>query len=239
MHRFAVILSHNRIDLLAQCVAAIGPQVDMVIVIDNASDPPVRDRGHLQAYLGPGAWPDPDEFALAIVYVPDQPPNLSRLWNIGIDRAMEIREASQDPFEPQPRIAVLCDDALPPAGWFAAVVAGMEATGAVVGASSGGGVGAPVVKTAPDRDLMGRMPGHAWILDPASPVRPDETFAWWWGDTDLDWQARVAGGMVMVGGYPVPNRQPDFWPTKRPDLFGQIGLDGDAFAAKHGSRPWL
>ncbi len=36
----AVILTHNRPELLAACVGAIRGQVDTVLVVDNASAPP-------------------------------------------------------------------------------------------------------------------------------------------------------------------------------------------------------
>ena len=235
MHRFAVVLTHDRPVHLAQCVAAIGPQVDLVIVIDNASSPPVGDRDRIRAYVDPAAWPDPDEFALAVIQVPDQPPNLSRFWNLGIAKALEIFESGGEAFE-HPYVAVLCDDALPPPGWFAAVTAAMAQTGAVIGAGSHGGIGEHVVKMAPDSDLSRRMPGHAWIIDPVSPVRADERFAYWWGDTDIDWQARAAGGMVMVGGYPVINQVPDGWTGH---MAAQVALDSQAFLDKHGWKPWL
>ena len=236
MYRFAIITAHNRPALLAQCVASIAPQVDMVIILDNASEPPVGDRDTIRAYVDPSTWDDESGWALAVLPIPDQPPNLSRFWRIGIDRALEIREACADPFEQAARIAVLCDDALVPPGWFAAVTAAMAETGAVVGSSCGAGVGAPVLKTEPDSDLSRRMPGWAWILDPASPVRPDERFGYWWGDTDLDWQARKAGGMVSVGGYPVTNQVPDGWTNR---MAAQIALDSQAFVDKWGWKPWL
>lgn len=220
MNRFAIILAHNRPELLLQVVAAIGPQVEMVIVIDNASDPPIQLEAGQQ-------WRN------VVVPVPDQPPNLARFWNLGITLALEMSTPGEQPY-----IAVLCDDAVVPAGWFAAVTEAMANTGAVVGCGSGAPLGHATLKTAPDSDLMGRMTGHAWILDPVSPVRPDESMMLWWCDTDIDWQARAAGGMVSVGGYPVPNILPNGFMATHPELVPQTGQDGLAFAAKHGGKPW-
>ena len=232
MNRFAVILTHNRPELLDQCVAAIGPQVDMVIVVDNASDPPVKledvtcdgiDAGH----------PDGDvHWRTTLITVPDQPPNLSKLWRTGIDAAIELGAA---------HIAVLCDDAIAPPGWFDAVAAAMIETGSVVGCSDPFGhlpPGQTRVKREPDSAIMERMPGWAWVLDPVSPVRPDGALHWWFGDTDIDWQARKAGGMVMVGGFPVPNLRPNDFTNSVPGLATRAGLDGEAFVIKHGWRPW-
>jgi hypothetical protein len=192
-------------------------------VVDNASDPPAQVEAT-------------DTWDVILVKVPEQPPNISRMWNIGIDIALKVAEPGPT------RIAVICDDTVIPAGWFDAVVAAMAETGAVVGCSDPFGYmppGTMRLKTEPDRAIMERMPGPAWILDPASPVRPDETLPFWWGDTDVDWTARKNGGMVMVGGYPVPNLRPNEAVVTRPELAEQAGRDGARFAQKWNcDRPW-
>jgi glycosyltransferase involved in cell wall biosynthesis len=211
----AVILTHNRPELLAQTVGAVAPQVDRVIVIDNASDPPVD----LAGLIGLPA-------ALLLIPVPDQPPNLAALWQRGIDTAERLGERY---------VAFLCDDAPPPEGWFAAVVAGMESTGAVIGCSGGSQIW---VKTEPDSDIMRRMPGHAFVLDLNSGVRPDQSMHWWWCDTDLDFQGRKAGGMVTVEGFYVHNVHPNEFTASRPWAGERIHHDSMAFDAKWGFRPW-
>jgi hypothetical protein len=231
VNRFAVILTHNRPELLRQTWQAIGSQVDMVIIIDNASDPPVD----FEEYHG-------DPWLTAVIAIPDQPPNLAYLWNVGIAQSTLMYGAQRD-FETAGslHIAFLCDDAPPPAGWFEAVTAAMAETGAVVGCSDPWNsmpAGTCRLKTDHGGGLGERMPGHAWILDPVSTVRPDETMRWWWCDTDIDWQARQAGGMVMVGGFPVHNVHPNDFTTRRPELGQQAGEDGLTFVAKWGSRPW-
>lgn len=232
MDRFAVILAHNRPDELAQTVKAIGPQVDMVIVIDNASDPPIREVD----LIVPGVI---HSWTTALLPIPDQPPNLSALWNEGIEAALRVYEAGAR-FHPA-RIAVLCDDAPPPEGWFDAVCRAMDESGAVVGCSAPPGFGFSEpwrLKRQHDQDLMGRMPGWAWILDPASPVRADERFHWWFGDTAIDWDARLAGGMVMIGDHQVPNIHPNDFTASKPELAARVALDAQNFVDKYGSRPW-
>jgi hypothetical protein len=231
-NRYAVILTHNRPELLRQTWEAIGPQVDMVIIIDNASDPPVN----FEDYHG-------ETWRTAVVAIPDQPPNLANLWNRGISQTMLMYATQRGPIGEtlSPYIAFLCDDAPPPAGWFEAVTAAMAETGAVVGCSDPWNsmpAGTCRLKTDHSGGLGERMPGHAWILDPISPIRADETMRWWWCDTDIDWQARLAGGMVMVGGFPVHNIHPNDFTTRRPELGQQAGEDGLTFAAKWGGRPW-
>ena len=226
--RYAIILTHNRPELLRECVEAIGPQVDHVIVIDNASSPPVSisNLPNGQARL----------FAL---YVPDQPPNLSRLWNLGLNKVEFIRDIHRLSREDPWYVAFLCDDAIAPPGWYDAVTAAMRETGATAGCSNPWGTEHPPrVKTAPDGDIAGRMPGWAFVLDGSKGIRADERLQWWWNDTMLDFDARRCGGMVMIGGYLVPNREPNHYTNTKPELGEQAGRDGEMFAQIHGSRPW-
>jgi len=227
MNRACIVLTHNRPDLLRECVAAIGPQVDVVLVIDNASQPAVTLE-----VLAPGF---DDQHWVVLMAVPDQPPNLARLWNLGIDALTQLRGAEPGPWW----IAFLCDDAIVPEGWFQAVVDGMTQTGAAAGCSNPWGTQhPPQLKTAPDNDLMGRMVGWAFILDATKGLRADERLRWWFQDTMIDWAARAAGGSVMVGGFPVPNRLPNDFTCNVPGLGEQAARDGEMFAQIHGSRPW-
>jgi glycosyltransferase involved in cell wall biosynthesis len=227
MNQYAIILTHNRPELLRDCIAAIGPQIERIVVIDNASEPPVR-----------AADLPMDGLFGCILGIPTQPPNLAALWNRGLDTIYGWHRYGSDPDGPC-WIAVLCDDAIVPGGWFAAVTDAMAQTGAAAGCSNPWGTEhEPRLKTTPDSDLMGRMPGWAFILDGSKGLRADESMHWWWCDTDLDWQARAAGGMVMIGGFPVPNRLPNDFLTTVPGLNEQAGRDGEAFAAKWSWRPW-
>jgi hypothetical protein len=213
--RVAMITTHNRPELLQQCVEAIKPQVDSVLVLDNASLPPAD-------------LPDVD-----ILYIPDQPPHLARFWNTGfeiIEQTLQTRDWYA---------AVLCDDAIAPEGWVEAVIVGMQETGAAIGCSNPWGLPHdPVLKTQPDHDIRGRMIGWAFVLDGSRDVRPDETMRWWYFDTDLDFQARANGGFVMVGGFPVPNIHPGQYTNEREELGAQTSKDREAFASKYGWVPW-
>lgn len=241
MHRFAVILTHNRPELLRQTWAAIGPQVDVVIIIDNASEPAICADDFASATTG-GTW------LTAVATETTQPPNLSQMWLDGIEMAKRMWELNQldddDSTAPRPYVAVLCDDAPPPGGWFEAVTAAMaarraEGSDCVIGCSAPQGyefAGPPRVKTARDSDLGGRMPGWAWIVDPTYPVRPDPRFAYWWGDTDVDIAARDAGGMLTIGSHAVPNLVPNGWTGR---MVEQIAVDSQRFVDKYGGwRPW-
>jgi glycosyltransferase involved in cell wall biosynthesis len=216
--RGALILAHGRQELLDQTIAAIKPQVDTVMVIDNASDP------KLTVPKGVGS-----------MYLPEQPPVLSRFWNIGLEWFVRWY-ASQDRCQDYD-VAVMCDDAIAPPGWFAAVVEAMRETGAVAGSSSPWSQ-PRIMKYDMDGDIRNRMCSWAFIVDGASKVRADESMSWWWFDSDFDIALRRNGGTVLIGTHPVPNQQPNYYTVMKPELGEQAGRDRATFVMKHGTAPW-
>lgn len=228
--KFAVVLTHNRLELLNNCVTAISNQVDTVIIIDNASDPPVTPEGLPTLPTG----------KVILEHVPDQPPNLARFWNIGLDIVKRMTTYAMIASEVKRcHVAFLCDDAPVPEGWFAAVSGAMVETGAAAGCSLAHVTkGDRYVKSSADGDLYGRMAGHAFVLDAGKGIRADESMAWWFQDTDIDWQARLRGGMVVVGGFGVPNVRYCEYSNLKPELNEQAGRDGVTFGAKWGKIPW-
>jgi glycosyltransferase involved in cell wall biosynthesis len=214
--RAAIIVTHNRPQLLAQCIAAIQPQVDEVLVIDNFSNP--------KATVPAG---------VTLHYIPDQPPNLARLWNHGLDFWEKL--LSDRPHD----VAILCDDAIVPTGWFSAVTQAMRETGTTAGSTNPWGTPhEPHVKRLPDRDIGQRMCSWAFVVDNTVGVRADESMHWWWFDTDFDIQCRLNGGTVLVGGWPVPNLEMGHYTATKPELGAQAGRDRQTFAAKYGGTPW-
>ena len=244
VNRFAVIITHNRPELLAQCVAAIAPQVDAVIVLDNASDPPVTHNQIANAVRTVPAS-STRGCRMLVINEPTQPPDLPLLWRMGLGMARALYLGDHDSRGGEPRdqayhVAMLCDDAIVPTGWFSVVAAEMTRTGATAGCTDPfNRANYSVLKTAPDNDIMGRMPGHAYMLN-ASPPEPDSSMRWWWCDTDMDFQARKMAGMVMVGSdrLGVQNERPNEYTNAKPELAEQAGRDAAAFVAKWGFRPW-
>jgi len=224
-HRYAVIPTHNRPVQLAACITCLAWQVGTVIVVDNASDPPVDSYRLVMA--------DPAA-RLVILTDGEQPPNLSRLWNVGLDHAAKLaQEAGYAEWD----VAVLNDDATVPAGWWDAVSAAMRAGPAVVGCSdSHGRLKAPVLKTTPDRDLMGRMTPHAFVTRGEAGLRSDESMRWWWFDSDWDIRARLGGGVLIIPGYATVNTCANS--TTVGVLADQAGRDRARFAEIWGSNPW-
>lgn len=214
--RGAFIVAHNRQELLDETIAAIQPQVDTVMVLDNASNP------KLVVPEGVGT-----------MYVPEQPPNLAKFWNMGLDFfAYWFRNHPYD-------VALLCDDAVVPEGWFSAVTAAMRETKTTAGSTNPWGrPHFPLVKREMDSDISNRMCSWAFIVDGSSKVRADESIHWWWFDTDFDIACRRDCGTVLIGTHPVPNLQPNHYTNLKPELSEQAGRDRETFAAKHGCVPW-
>lgn len=219
--RHAVVLTHNRPEMLGACVTAIARQSDTVVVVDNASDPPVRgDRWQPNVY---------------VVSDPVQPPNLARMWNAQLDR---IADAETWPDRPDATwdVALLCDDVVAPDDWFDRIAGQMRLHGASAASThSYVPVDAPYMLRALTNGAD-RMCPWAFVLRGEQRLRADESLAWWYCDTDLDWQARRLDGTLIAAGPIARNGAVGDWTARRPDLFAQSRRDGDTFHAKWG-RP--
>jgi glycosyltransferase involved in cell wall biosynthesis len=217
MLRVAVIPTYNRPDIAKDCIASVYPQVDLVFAIDNGDKEPM---------------PDDTENAYKHWYVipyGEQPGNLSRAWNLGI----EVADAEAGGHETWD-IIVLNDDAIIPEGWVEAVSHAMREHGAAAGCS---GLHDVILRQPGPVNLSMRMQGWAFMLRGEAKLRADEQFEWWYGDSDLDWQARQAGGMSMIRGYPTQNRFAD--QSTHGIRQVQAAADGARFLEKWGGlRAW-
>ena len=238
--RIAVVATHNRPAELARLLDAIAPQCDAVFVVDNASTPPVQlswDR-FSAGREDPGA---PGTFRRCRVHVTrdeEQPPNLSRLWNVGIDAARDyVRGGDITAWD----VAILNDDAVPPPGWWDAVSTAMREHGAMAGSSCPfDSIPAGTVRLHfgdVPASVTTRLAGWAMLLRGEwAGARFDERLRWWCGDDDLSLRARVAGGIVHVGGVPVLNTCENQSTTGV--LAEQTAKDMQTFVDIHGRRPW-
>jgi hypothetical protein len=207
MNRFAVIPTYGR-ECLHDCIEAIRPQVDHIFLIGHNFEPDIL----------------PDDCTLIPYNV--EVPNISTMWNLGIDAAHELNN-----FHPS-LVAVLNDDAIVGPDWFFRVEKGILENRAVLGCMSE--VDRLYLQTEHSNHLP-RLSGFAFIINAAFGIRLDEQFQWWWGDTDLDWQARRAGGLVVVPGE-IDHRFPNGTTT---GILAEIaGQDRERFIAKWGSAPW-
>ena len=207
--RLAVIPTTGR-GVLWDCLDAIRPQVDHVILIAHRCAPNVGGSVSVIDYLS-------------------KVPNISLMWNLGLIEAERRTKGSFD-------VAVLNDDAIVPSSWFYEVTAAMHEVGAVAGSRDQSGVlrGTQTYLTAGPIGLENRLTGYAFILDGDARLRLDEQFQWWYGDDDLDWRAREAGGVVKVPGEPVVHRYPNG--TTHGELEKIAGEDRERFKKKWGGK---
>lgn len=229
--RYAIIPTHNRPIDLASLVQSLGKQCDQIIVIDNASPKPVSEVA-LNSLTGVQA-------RVTVVRDDEQPPNLSRLWNIGLELVADLSEVFDDT---EWDVAILNDDTVLPHGWFDYVSWGLRranhayAPAVCCGALAPGAVGEAMLKREPDRDLMTRMTPHAFVTRGELGLRADEQLRWWWQDTDFDWRARQAGGVLILPGYVAVNSKANS--TTFGALAEQAGRDRETFRQKWGNNPW-
>lgn len=219
---FVVIPTHNRLWELKQCVTALYSQVEWIKIVDNASDPMVADEGAFR------------DKKIVIDYIPDQPPNLSRLWNIGIDWAARVAEVTG---KVEWNTVILNDDAEVSPGWVQALSNAMRETGTMAACHAPfGGRSRYVWGPGTVPGVATRLTGWAFMLRGEAGLRADEQFQWLCGDDDLSFQAREAGGIVQVPGYPALNRYPD---QSTRGILAEIGSqDMQRFVDKYGVRPW-
>lgn len=223
--KYAVIPTKDRPDQLWACINSIEAQVDEVIIVDNASDPPVES--------GPVGLSAAHNPRLNIFPDPEQPPNLSRLWNRGLGIAATF--AQDDDFE-RWYVAILNDDALPPPGWMDAMVQALEETDAVAACSHPFGGGYQLFSSNEQPSVGTRVTGWAFVLKQPG-LDFDERFRWWCQDDDVSMRARQSGGLVYVSGYPVPNTLANT--STNGVLAEQAGRDVQAFVDKWGVHPFL
>lgn len=225
--RYAVVPTHNRPDELRKLVTQLSRQCDGVVIVDNASTPQVNAR----------ALYDASDWNLNITVIRDaeQPPNLSRLWNVGLNAVKITMDLiGEDIYD----VAIFNDDAVLPDDWWNHVSRNMRFSSAAAACRPVNShvLGGPVMKTEPDGDIGRRLCGWAFMMRGELGLRVDERFRWWWGDTDLDWQARKAGGMLLVPGDPVGNTHEN--QSTVGALAEQAGQDRQTFIEKWGWAPW-
>jgi glycosyltransferase involved in cell wall biosynthesis len=223
----AVVVTHNRPDDLRDCVAALAPQVHHVTVIDNASDPPVSMFDGVDV----------------IGWDPQQPPNLSFLWNRGIDYA---RGAALGNRATRWDTLVVNDDFVAGPGFVPGLQGPLRGTHAVLASpyvfdgTSGHMTGRVDVyeQQGTLTNAGTRMAGFAWMIKGESGLRVDESIRWWYGDDDIAQQACGAGGRIVVHGLTWEHRHPDEGTTAHPELAEQAGRDRVTFVDKWGFQPW-
>lgn len=224
--RYAIIPTRDRPAELAALVTELHRQGAAVVVVDNGSVPPASppvDHTH-----------EPLPNAPTVIVDHQQPPNLSRFWNLAFE---EIEAQARLRGLTEWDVGVFNDDTVIPAGWFDAVSTALRSSSAAAASSDPyGTMKTPLLKTQPDHDVMTRMCPWAFVVRGELRLRADEDLQWWWQDSDLDLRARAMGGVAIVPGYPTKNLHANT--TTVGVLAEQAGRDREAFVAKHGWAPW-
>lgn len=227
---YVVIPTRNRHDMLKNCIHSISPvgdehkdNVQDIIVVDNLSDPPIP-----QTLVGPN---------IHITPCYEDPPNISKLWNIGIDMA---RSWANHRMQPEFNIAILNSDVICPEGWIAGMSDGLRKYNATLAyPDQHGNPSAPIKHVvAGPISLYERITGFAFMLRGETSIRLNEDLAWWYGDDDLDWRCRELGGAVLLPGLVVEHLDPNGSTNRRPELMEQAGRDRETFQKIWGTTPW-
>lgn len=210
--RVAVIPTNLRA-CFPDALAAIGPQVDKVIVVQNDGDPILGDD------------------KVTVVLDPRKPQNISRWWNQGLSWAQRYAvERGATAWD----VAILNDDVIVPPDWFDRLSETLRRTKVAV--ISYGDVYMPVLHSRPGPiSLHSRPQGFAWMTAGEKRLKVDEDFQWWAGDDDTwQWAIKNDGAMVIPGkvNHLYPNGQ------MTPERHAQAAKDMEHFVAKHGFRPW-
>jgi glycosyltransferase involved in cell wall biosynthesis len=236
---YAVIPTHNRHADLAELLGTIPADVD-VLVIDNASDrdaaienSAVTDRRFIAGHNTEYRWDD------------EQPPNLSRLWNIGLDWA-HTRDHNAVGCagigDGNYAVAILNDDVVLPPRLLHHLADELTYHDVDIAFPGSVGLQCYVNKGDPFPGVGLRLTGWCFIVRGSSGLRADESLRWWCGDDGLQAQAVENGrGTVAVMLNPdmaesLRHKHPDESTTGV--LREQTEKDMATFVAKWGRRPW-
>jgi hypothetical protein len=187
--RFAVVPTHNRPQRLLALVSSLSRQCDHVVVLDNACEPPV-DAALLRVAAG-----DAD---VTVLRDEEQPPNLSRFWNVMFDHCAAHAETLDAKAWD---VGVFNDDAIVPAGWFdvcSTVLRGHET--AAVAHTGTSPVHRHELITEFPYPREKRMCPWAFLVKGELGLRADEELRWFYGDDDFCRAAIDAGGVLAAPG---------------------------------------
>jgi len=216
--RFLIFPTRNRLKWVGPLIEWMSPQCDAILILDNGSDPSIDTL--MDSQPAPAC-------PVHVIVDDEQPPNIARFFNLLFDLAEKLGGEAWD-------VAVVNDDTLIPAGWLEIVCTALRAHPTAVAAHTGG-----LLTTIKTQYLMReltndgqRMCPHAFVIRGEVGLRADESLRWWYQDTDLDWQARQAGGVLSVPGPRASNGLAG--ESTKGELLEQSKRDEATFIAKWG-----
>lgn len=222
---YVVIPTRDRHQMLANCIDSLRDGEDgwlqEVVVIDNMSSPKINIE---------------DPF-VRIMRCNEDPPNISKLWNIGIDI---VRSWAQWRAQSEFNIAIINSDVVCPPGWLFGMDAGLRTYNAALAYPDQHGIQTAPIKhvAAAPISLYERITGFAFMLRGETSIRLNEDLKWWYGDDDLDWRCRELGGSVLLPNLAVEHLDPNGSTNRDPRLSIQAGLDRETFRNIWRTTPW-
>lgn len=212
---WTVVTTHNRHGMLAALLTDLDPA--RTVIVDHASTPNVIADVNK-------------------VIRCDCPPNISHLWNLGLDYVTSQVHGSEV------FVAVVNDDLRIPPFTLPGLADGLDDTGATIAFPDVHKLLRPGqtdvrMKSGPV-NLFTRMTGFCFMLRGSVGLRADEDFVWWYGDDDLEWRAAEQGGVARVGGLTVHHLSPNESVDTDVGLAEQTVSDRATFVAKWGIPPW-
>ena len=216
VNNWVVVTTHNRHAMLDDLLSDLPRE--RTVIVDHRSDPPIEHS------------------SVAHVIRCDCDPNISHLWNLGINWVASANRPVEF------TVTVINDDLRIPPGTLDTLATALELTRAeiafpdVPGFLKGGQFAVRQGDPGP-HNLFHRMTGYAFTLAGDTALRADESLVWWYGDDDLEWRAESSRGTVRVGGATVQHLSPN-GSMADPALAAQAIKDRDTFVAKWGHPPW-
>lgn len=183
---YAVVPSNGR-KFLQACLSSLLSQVDKIILVRNAEfQPPRHPR------------------IMVVDWLSDKKLPIHEWWNAGLDTAEKLAGG-------KPHDVLVCnDDAWVPLGVPQRLSVLMRETSALIASAPHPGT--------PHRGFLQGRPADSHVLNICgwcfmvrgeSGLRADTRFSWWYGDTDLEWRARLAGGVLLAEDCAAANFLPD------------------------------
>jgi hypothetical protein len=162
--RFAVIPTHDRPELFHRAFNAIVPQVDSVIIVAHQDPEYLRSPSRYADYVN----------SYVVPYDKAQP-NISEMWNLGLDEAKRLSEGKHH------LVGILNDDTEVPENWFDHLEHAIVRDHTVLASGKR--------EATPGK----RLCGYAFVVV-GSTIRADPTWAWWVSEDHFAREANLKHG---------------------------------------------
>ena len=201
---------------MRQCYDSLAGQVDHMFIIRNGG---WRDT-----------WPDGPRLTIVDFHSGRKLP-IHEWWNTGIDAAAKY---AADNCVTKWNTLIVNDDVIAePDAVMVLAKAMRDSTADMVSPPRPGWVADKEILLL--KDAFPNLGGALWVcgwffmLRGETGLHADTRLFWWYGDNDLEWQARYGGGTLIVPGSNVVNQHPNVYAQ---DMSIEIMADGKLFKEK-------